>query len=296
MSTISVAFSDRLAEAHQKASQALSQRHLRQAGGRGGCEAVRGGGRSRTEPSPSASPCSMRSDNGPSSSATSHPRRISSSSAAISCSRRSSSAWAKPRWFHRKAELTRMLIFEIMTSTLFSAPAYKTYGTISPTRNTVGRVRYARPERHSPCACGGRRAGDADAGRDLVTITFYPAWLKARAISGLGRPWRASPPQTQVSEQNLAGLYASRRRKPPLRRACLKPELERFPRQPQSLTCVALKGRSGGKWGVRDGLAQASAIAAAASAAVSLPVLADDQKPANSTTKFRQTRRALCRD
>ena len=49
MSTISVALSDRLAEAHGNAGQSLCRRsRLRQAGGRGGGEAVRGGGRPGT--------------------------------------------------------------------------------------------------------------------------------------------------------------------------------------------------------------------------------------------------------
>ena len=61
---------------------------VRQARGRGGGEAFRCGGRPRSDSLSAASPCSTRSANGLSSSATSPPRRISSSSAATSCSPR----------------------------------------------------------------------------------------------------------------------------------------------------------------------------------------------------------------
>ena len=89
MSTISVALSDRLAEAHRNAGQTyVAAPCLRQARGGGGGEALRGGGRRWSRRSRIASHCSTPSGNGRSSSATSRPRRIWSSSAATSCSRR----------------------------------------------------------------------------------------------------------------------------------------------------------------------------------------------------------------
>jgi 3-hydroxyisobutyrate dehydrogenase-like beta-hydroxyacid dehydrogenase len=74
MSTISVALSERLAEAHGKAGQAFVAAPVF--------------GRPRKRSLSAASPCSTRSVSGPSSSATSRRRPISSSSAATSCWRR----------------------------------------------------------------------------------------------------------------------------------------------------------------------------------------------------------------
>ena len=68
----------------------------------------------------------------------------------------------------RKGGVDPHAYLEILTNTLFSAPAYKTYGTIIADQRyePAGFKMSLGLEGHSPCARGGRRAGDADAGRE----------------------------------------------------------------------------------------------------------------------------------
>ena len=88
MSTISVALSDRLAEAHRKAGQGFVAAPVfgRPEAAAAAKLFVVAAGPKRS--SRAASPCSMRLANGLSSSATGRPPQTSSSSAATSCSRR----------------------------------------------------------------------------------------------------------------------------------------------------------------------------------------------------------------
>ena len=106
----------------------------------------------------------------------------------------------------RKAGVDPHRYLEILTSTLFSAPVYKTYGRSSPTKST------SRPRFKMSLGLKDIRlalaAADALAApmpvASLVHDHFLLASPKGRAIT-TGRVSRDSPPRARVSSPNRGG-------------------------------------------------------------------------------------------
>jgi len=193
MSTISIALSDRLAEAHAKGRPGLRRRAgVRTAGGSRGCQAIhhRGwrGGSARPLPR-----CSM-SGQKHSWSALGPSMRCGSQRQFLIASVLES--LGEPSRLVRKSGIDLAALFGILTGTLFSAPVYRTYGESRRRERSAMDLKHRLRSKTCASACWQQTQDRTDAGREpdprsLIEPLPREEMPTGRAGGGLPREDRA---------------------------------------------------------------------------------------------------------
>ena len=106
----------------------------------------------------------------------------------------------------RKGGVDPHAYLEILTNTLFSAPAYKTYGTIIADQRyePAGFEMSLGPQGHSPCRCGRQLTCDAHMPVASLVHDHFLSGVAQGRCEVLRPRWRVSPPRTRA-------LFAARR-------------------------------------------------------------------------------------